>query len=92
MQASTYFAGTGQYGVNNRATLLGLATTVPLCLLLVPRLGIVGAALSMSASYAAGVLYLTGRYRRAIEAEWNDLLPGWEDVRGVALRLMRNEE
>ncbi|MBO2012867.1 lipopolysaccharide biosynthesis protein [Hymenobacter negativus] len=92
MQASTYFAGTGQYGVNNRATLLGLATTVPLCLVLVPRLGIVGAALSMSASYAAGVLYLVGRYRRAIEAEWYDLLPGWEDVRGVALRLMRNEE
>jgi O-antigen/teichoic acid export membrane protein len=92
MQASTYFAGTGQYGVNNRATLLGLATTVPLCLLLVPRLGIVGAALSMSASYAAGVLYLVGRYRRAIDAEWSDLLPGWEDVRGVALRFMRNEE
>ena len=88
MQASTYFAGTGQYGVNNRATLLGLATTVPLCLLLVPRLGIIGAALSMTASYAAGVLYLVGRYRRAIHAEWRDLLPGWADVRG----LMKNEE
>ena len=88
MQASTYFAGTGQYGVNNRATLLGLATTVPLCLLLVPRLGIIGAALSMTASYAAGVLYLVGRYRRAIDAEWRDLLPGWADVRG----LMKNEE
>lgn len=88
MQASTYFAGTGQYGVNNRATLLGLATTVPLCLLLVPRLGIIGAALSMTASYAAGVLYLVGRYRRAIDAEWRDLLPGWADVCG----LIKNEE
>jgi O-antigen/teichoic acid export membrane protein len=91
MQASTYFAGTGQYGVNNRATLLGLATTVPLCLVLVPRLGIIGAALSMTASYSAGVLYLVGRYRRAIDAEWRDLLPGWDDVRGVVGRL-RNEE
>ena len=92
MQASTYFAGTGLYGVNNRATLLGLATTVPLCLLLVPRLGIVGAAVSMSASYTAGVLYLVGRYRRAIDAEWRDLLPGWDDVRSVAGQLMKNEE
>ncbi|GAB2858349.1 lipopolysaccharide biosynthesis protein [Hymenobacter ruber] len=88
MQASTYFAGTGQYGINNRATLLGLAITVPACLLLVPQLGIVGAALSMSASYAAGVLHLVGRYRRAIEATWADILPGWTDVRWLWQRLV----
>lgn len=88
MQASTYFAGTGQYGINNRATLLGLAVTVPACLLLVPPLGIVGAALSMSASYAVGVLYLVGRYRRAIEATWADILPGWADVRWMWQRVV----
>ena len=88
MQASTYFAGTGQYGINNRATLLGLAVTVPACLLLVPPLGIVGAALSMSASYAVGVLYLVGRYRRAIEATWADILPGWADVRWLWQRVV----
>ncbi|MBH8570229.1 polysaccharide biosynthesis C-terminal domain-containing protein [Microvirga sp. STS02] len=88
MQASTYFAGTGQYGINNRATLLGLAVTVPACLVLVPQLGIVGAALSMSASYAAGVLYLVGRYRRAIEATWADILPGWADVRWLWQRVV----
>jgi O-antigen/teichoic acid export membrane protein len=88
MQASTYFAGTGKYSINNRATLLGLAVTVPACLLLVPQLGIVGAALSMSASYAAGVLYLVGRYRQAIEATWADVLPGWADVRWLWQRVV----
>ena len=92
MQASTYFSGTARYGVNNRAALLGLAVTVPVCLILVPRLGMVGAALGMSASYTASVAYLFWHYRRAMSADWRDLLPGWNDVQWVTLRLMRNEE
>ncbi|WP_426058186.1 lipopolysaccharide biosynthesis protein [Hymenobacter sp. B1770] len=80
MQASSYFSATARYGVNNRAALLGLAVTVPACLLLVPRLGMVGAALGMSASYTASVAYLGWHYVRAIGAEWPDLLPGWRDV------------
>ena len=87
MQASTYFAGVGRYGVNNRATLLGLALTVPGCLLLVSRLGIVGAALSMTLAYTAATLYLFGHYRRAIGATWSDLLPGWVDVRWLLAQL-----
>jgi O-antigen/teichoic acid export membrane protein len=91
MQASGYFSGTARYGVNNRAALLGLAVTVPLCLLLVPRLGMVGAALTMSASYAASVIYLFGHYCQAIKAQWCDLLPGWDDLRWLVKR-MKNEE
>ena len=89
MQASTYFAGVGRYGVNNRATLLALTVTVPGCLLLVPRLGIVGAALSMTLAYAAATLYLFGHYRRAIGATWADLLPGQGDVQWVWTQLRR---
>ena len=91
MQASTYFSGTARYGVSNRAALLGLAVTVPGCLLLVPRLGMVGAALGMSASYTASVAYLVGHYRRATGATWPDLPPGWGDVQWLFKR-MRNEE
>ncbi|MFD2719487.1 lipopolysaccharide biosynthesis protein [Hymenobacter monticola] len=80
MQASTYFSSMARYGVNNRAALLGLAVTVPACLLLVPRLGMVGAGLGMSASYAAGGTYLLHHYRRAIGASWMDLLPDWKDL------------
>ncbi|MCC3154437.1 polysaccharide biosynthesis C-terminal domain-containing protein [Hymenobacter sp. BT770] len=92
MQASTYFSGTARYGVNNRAALLGLAVTVPVCLLLVPRLGMVGAALGMSASYMASVAYLFWHYRQAMNAKWRDLLPGWNDVQWVTRRFLKNEE
>ena len=81
MQASTYFSGTARYRVNNRAALLGLAVTVPVCLLLVPRLGMVGAALGMTASYTASVAYLFRYYRAAINATWADLLPSQDDMR-----------
>ena len=86
MPASTYFAGTGRYGINNRATLLGLAVTVPACLLLLPRLGVAGAALGMSAAYGAGAAYLLPRYCRATGATWQDLLPGPADVRWLWTR------
>ncbi|MDB5235166.1 MAG: hypothetical protein JWR44_2159 [Hymenobacter sp.] len=86
MQASTYFSGTARYGVNNRAALLGLAVTVPTCLLLVPQWGMIGAALGMSASYTASVGYLFRHYRRAIGANWPDLLPGWGDVQWLWTR------
>ena len=81
MQASTYFSGMAHYRINNRAALLGLVVTVPVCLLLVPRLGMVGAALGMSASYTVSVAYLFWHYRRAMNATWSDLLPGCGDVR-----------
>ncbi len=90
MQASTYFGALGRYGVNNRAGLLGLVVTVPLCLLLVPRLGMVGAALGMSASYAASVAYLFRHYRQATGATWADLLPGPGDARWLLLRARAN--
>ena len=83
MQASSYFSGTARYGVNNRAALLGLAVTVPAALLLVPRLGMVGAALGMSASYTVSAGYLLGYYRRATGATWVDLLPGAADLQWV---------
>ncbi|MBD2770097.1 polysaccharide biosynthesis C-terminal domain-containing protein [Hymenobacter sp. BT664] len=89
IQVSGYFSGIARYGVNNRATLLGLAVTVPACLLLVPCLGIVGAALSMSASYTASAFYLFGHYRRALSANWQDILPGKKDLQWLVLRFSK---
>ena len=91
MQASGYFSGTARYRVNNQAALLGLAVTAPVCLLLVPRLGMVGAALGMSASYAASVAYLGWHYCCATGATWADLLPGPADVRWALGKLKGQE-
>jgi O-antigen/teichoic acid export membrane protein len=89
MQASTYFGGVGRYGINNRAALLGLAVTVPLCLLLVPRWGIEGAAVAMSGSYTASIGYLFWHYRRATGATGADLLPGPDDMRWLLAKVKR---
>ena len=86
MQASAYFSGMARYGINNRAAVVGLALTVPACWLLVPRLGMVGAALGMSISYAGSAAYLLGHYRRALGATWANLLPGWDDLRWAIRR------
>lgn len=61
---STYFVARGRYTISNQAAGLGLLVVLPLTLLLVPRVGIVGAALSMSVSYAASASYLFWQLRR----------------------------
>ena len=65
---STYFAAQARYGVNNRAAGLGLLVVLPLTVGLVPRLGIVGAALAMSASYLASAGYLFWQLRVQLAA------------------------
>lgn len=65
---STYFAARASYRPGNWAAGLGLLVVVPASLLLVPRLGIVGAALAMSASYGTSAGYLAWQLRRAVRA------------------------
>lgn len=77
---SSYFAGVGTYRVNNLATLVGLGVTVPACWLLIPRLGIRGAALASSLSYVASTAYLVWAFRRATGASLRDFFPQWEDL------------
>lgn len=52
-----YFSGTGRPKYNLFATLVGLAVTVPCTFVLVPHMGILGAAASFSATYMAIMLY-----------------------------------
>jgi len=66
IMCSTYFGGLGQYRVNNLSTLLGMAVTVPACWLLIPRLGIQGAALASTLSYLASMTYLLRAFTRAL--------------------------
>jgi O-antigen/teichoic acid export membrane protein len=76
---STYFAGVGRYRVNNLATTVGLLVTVPACWLLIPRLGIGGAALATTLSYLVSTGFLLGQFRRATGAGLRAFLPGKAD-------------
>lgn len=88
---SAYFtnhAGTPQVPAQVAALSLGLNAT--LSLLLVPRLGMAGAAVAASLSYTATVLLLALRFARHAGLPLRAvLLPGpqlWADLRGVAWR------
>ncbi|MDO7887454.1 lipopolysaccharide biosynthesis protein [Hymenobacter cheonanensis] len=63
---STYFAARASYRINNWTAGLGLLVGLPATLVLVPRLGIVGAALAMSASYSTSAGYLGWQLWRAL--------------------------
>ncbi|UOQ53506.1 lipopolysaccharide biosynthesis protein [Hymenobacter cellulosivorans] len=80
VMCSTYFAGTGHYRTNNLAATVGLLVTLPACWLLIPVLGINGAALASSLSYLASMTYLFYRFSQATGAGWTALLPGSNDL------------
>ena len=69
-----YFSGTGIPKYNLYASLVGLAVTVPTTFLLIPSMGIAGAAISFSCTYAAIVLYQWLVFRRIAEVKAKELL------------------
>ena len=85
---SAYFTNHGGLPqVPARVAALSLALNAALCVLLVPRLGMAGAAAAASLSYAASVALLAWRFVRHAGLPLAALLrPGpqlWADVRGV---------
>ncbi len=60
---TAFLYGTGRPGLNSVATAIGLATTVALDLLLIPRYGLLGAAAASCAAYLATTLALLGCFR-----------------------------
>ncbi|WP_324675224.1 lipopolysaccharide biosynthesis protein [Hymenobacter sp. GOD-10R] len=83
IMCSTYFSGLGQYRVNNISTALGLIVTVPACWLLIPQLGIQGAALASSLSYLASMAYLLRAFSQATNTGMTALLPSRTDLQRV---------
>lgn len=54
---ANYFMGTGKPKYNLYASLVGLAVTLPTTLLLIPKMGIQGAAIAFSCTYLAIIIY-----------------------------------
>lgn len=76
---SNYFLGTGIPKYNLYASLTGLAVTIPTTILLVPPLGIAGAAISFSCTYTAIMLYQWFIFKRLTGVKGKDLLLRKED-------------
>jgi O-antigen/teichoic acid export membrane protein len=60
---TAFLYGTGRPGLNSMATAAGLATTVCLDLLLIPRHGLLGAAIASCAAYAVTTVALLACFR-----------------------------
>ncbi|NVO30226.1 lipopolysaccharide biosynthesis protein [Hymenobacter lapidiphilus] len=80
MLISSYFAGRAQYRINNAAAVAGLALTLAGGLLLIPRLGIEGAALASTLSYTASTAFLLWHFRRTTGLGITSFLPGRTDI------------
>ena len=69
-----YFSGTGVPKYNLYASLTGLAVTIPCTILLIPSMGIVGAAISFSCTYTAIMLYQWFAFRKLTGVRAKELL------------------
>jgi O-antigen/teichoic acid export membrane protein len=74
-----YMAGIGRFRVNTEAAALGLVLTVTGNVLLVPRLGLMGAALAASMAYMAAAVYATSYFIKRSGLKFVELLPGRDD-------------
>ncbi|WP_045687061.1 lipopolysaccharide biosynthesis protein [Hymenobacter sp. AT01-02] len=88
---SSYFAGLARYRINNAASIVGMGVTIMACWLLVPQLGIRGAALASTASYATSTVFLLYHFWRATGATPWAFLPTPADV-SYGLSLLRRQK
>ena len=78
---SHYFSGSGKPWHNTISSGIGLAFTVILGFILIPSMGIIGAGITSSASYMAGMLYQFFVFRKMTSSPITAFVPGVRDVR-----------
>jgi O-antigen/teichoic acid export membrane protein len=78
---SHYFSGSGKPWHNTISSGIGLVFTVILGFVLIPTMGIVGAGITSSASYSAGMLYQFFIFRKMTSTPVSNFIPGVRDFR-----------
>ncbi len=78
---SHYFAGIGNYKINALASLSGLAITLLLGILFIPRYGYMAAAWVSSFSYAMSTLILFIAFTRKNKTHYSELIPKKDDFK-----------
>jgi len=86
---SHYFAGTGKYAINTAAASLGLIVTLVGNILLVPKLGYLGAGMTASLSYLVTAVFLIFAFLRVADVRLSLFKPNREDLRLVASLVKR---
>jgi len=81
---SQAFMALGRPGVINALQITGLALTVPLMFLLIPRFGIAGAGAALLCSTIARLIFVLASYPLFLKIPLPDLVPKVEDLRFAA--------
>jgi len=89
---SQAFMALGRPGVNTILQGIGLSTSVPLMLLLIPRLGLTGAALSLLASTVVRLLLVCGSFVVVLKTHVPDLRPRQADFEMLFRMLGRKQQ
>jgi O-antigen/teichoic acid export membrane protein len=95
---SQAFMALGRPGINTALQAIGLALTLPLMFLLVPRFGIVGAGLALLISTSARLIFVLVSFPLFLRMDVPHILPKIQDLRFMVnlvtrpLELMRSKE
>lgn len=76
---ANYFSGTGKPKYNLYASLIGLSVTLASAFILIPMLGIRGAAITTTLTYSALFVYQWIVFHRQTGSKLNQLIPNQED-------------
>ena len=91
---ANYFQGTGMPKYNLYASIIGLAITLPSVYILIPRLGIAGAAISTSITFAAIFVYQWIVFHRMTGIRLCQLVPNsddWNWVKEETTRIFKKD-
>lgn len=77
---SHYFSGSGKPWHNTISSGIGLIFTVALGFTLIPVMGIVGAGITSSLAYLAGMLYQYIVFKKSTSTPFSQFIPGREDI------------
>ncbi len=83
------FLATGRPGIVTAFQGVGLATTIPLMLFMIPRYGLTGAALSLLASTTLRLVFVMGCFPALLHLPIPNIIPNSDDFSAINNRLRR---
>ncbi len=75
-----YFSGKGKYYINTISSVIGLAVTIVLCLILIPEFGYYGTAIAASISFLSTALYVFLKFKKTSGFTTLSFFPNKEDI------------